>query len=618
MKERMRYLLGVLFFGMSVLSMAQDRIVVFIEDQNVEDNEYLNLDYSSFTDIVYAFANPDGAGDIDFRFGTSKLQSFIKHAHDQGVRVHLSFGGSANGDAGWAANVGTYRTQFVDRIGQYVAAWDLDGINLDWEFPAGGYATNYGLMASALKTKLNSLEASEGRNLELTCAVAPLQWNTDGINSTFLNSMDYVYVMAFDDGTCNGCGGPNHSSLTLATNGFNYWQSTKGVSASKIVIAIPFYSNTKAAYGTFSASNPSTYYNDADGSYGGQYYNSMPLIEDKIDMIKTKGGAGIFVWEVTQDRSDQYSLLKGIAGEFGDAITCPGPSLGDDAELCETTSITLDAGVNKSGMTYQWLLNGVEIDNGGNSKTYTVTSAGTYKVVVNNLGCSERSDEVTITSSLLTISGEDTICEQDQTSLTVSNHGGNTVSWYTQASSGSSFTTGTSYTTPVLTSSVTYYLEAEAALGANCQGVADWNSSTVYAAGGTQVIYNGSLYSNAWWTQGDVPSSGGPWSLVEACGGTSCVRTPISIVVNDCVDGLMDVENSDFIAVYPNPADDFLSIKTAYEITSVDLFSASGNHVSDYRMDNETIVLGPTVKAGMYILRIFTDKGAFVYEFSKN
>ncbi len=615
----MRYFVGVLLLSLSLLSFGQDRIVVFIEDQNVQDNEYLNLDYSSFTDIVFAFANPDGTGDLDFRFGTGTVQSFINYAHDRGVRVHLSFGGSANGDAGWVGNVGTYRTQFVDRIGQYVAAWDLDGVNLDWEFPAGGYATNYGLMASAMKTKLNALEATEGRNLELTCAVAPLQWNTDGINSTFLNSMDYVYVMAFDDGTCNGCGGPNHSSLTLATNGFNYWKSTKGVAASKIVIAIPFYSNTKSAYGTFSASNPSAYYNDADGSYGGQYYNSMPLIEDKIDMVRTKGGAGIFVWEVTQDRSDEYSLLKGIASYFGDALNCPGPSLGDDADLCETTNVILDAGVNKSGMTYQWYLNNVEIDEGSVSQTYPVTSAGTYKVVVNKAGCTEKSDQITITSSLLTVSGDLDICEQDQTALSVSNHDGNDVLWYTQSSGGASFMTGTSYTTPVLTSNVTYYLEADVEVGSNCQGIAEWSASVPNYNGGDWVVYQGNLYECMFWAA-EVPAdqgSGDPWRLRGSCGGTACARTEVAIVVNDCVDGLADVEASEYISIYPNPAENHLSIKTEYRIERIDLFNVSGGKELDFSLDGETLSLGTSLATGMYILRVYTDTGAFVYEFSK-
>lgn len=45
-------------------------------------------------------------------------------------------------------------------------------------------------------------------------------------------------------------------------------------------------------------------------------------------------------------------------------------------------------------------------------------------------------------------------------------------------------------------------------------GVNTWEASKVYT-GGDQVSYQGAIYQAAWWTQGDTPTSGGPWSLVS-------------------------------------------------------------------------------------------------------
>lgn len=40
-----------------------------------------------------------------------------------------------------------------------------------------------------------------------------------------------------------------------------------------------------------------------------------------------------------------------------------------------------------------------------------------------------------------------------------------------------------------------------------CAGAAAWSASTVYATTNTKVTYNGHLYTNQWWTQGDTPSA---------------------------------------------------------------------------------------------------------------
>ncbi|KAJ7596691.1 glycoside hydrolase family 18 protein [Mycena floridula] len=72
------------------------------------------------------------------------------------------------------------------------------------------------------------------------------------------------------------------------------------------------------------------------------------------------------------------------------------------------------------------------------------------------------------------------------------------------ACSGSGSTSPTSTTTstgPTSTSGST-----------SCSGIAAWSSTAVYATPGTQVVYNSHLYTNQWWTQGDLPTgTAGVW-----------------------------------------------------------------------------------------------------------
>ena len=46
-----------------------------------------------------------------------------------------------------------------------------------------------------------------------------------------------------------------------------------------------------------------------------------------------------------------------------------------------------------------------------------------------------------------------------------------------------------------------------------------WNRETVYATGGTQVLYNHKVWSNKWWTQGDVPGETAVWAFVSDAAG---------------------------------------------------------------------------------------------------
>ncbi len=61
----------------------------------------------------------------------------------------------------------------------------------------------------------------------------------------------------------------------------------------------------------------------------------------------------------------------------------------------------------------------------------------------------------------------------------------------------------------------------------SCAGIPAWNSSTVYSAPNTKVVYNNIKYRNNWWTQGQRPDknngvtgSGQPWTKEDNCSST--------------------------------------------------------------------------------------------------
>lgn len=383
----------------------------------VNPNLVDNVQWDYITDTYYAFAQPTDNGGVDI--GNTNARNVLTRlsatARLEGVKVHVSFGGAAQGDRGWAQMISTAtrRQNFANACADLVQQYNLDGISLDWEFPSGTQATNFADVAVRVRAALDGIEGTVGRELILSAAVAPLIWNDEGINSTFLNQMDYIHVMAFDDGNCFICGGPNHSSMTMARNAFLHWttgipgqsQSGRGVAPSKIDIAIPFYSNSRQAFNSFSNSDPAGFFNDTDGSRGGQLYNSCPMIQEKADYVIQNGGGGLWTWELSQDRTDQYSLTRCMFNAL-DVQTCdlPEPALGNDQSICGLNSITLNSGVSTgNNRRFTWRRNGqVIVNNSTSQNTYRATQTGTYIVTVSNGTC-EESDEIVISGTLPTV-----------------------------------------------------------------------------------------------------------------------------------------------------------------------------------------------------------------------
>lgn len=79
-----------------------------------------------------------------------------------------------------------------------------------------------------------------------------------------------------------------------------------------------------------------------------------------------------------------------------------------------------------------------------------------------------------------------------------------------------------------------------------------WNSNTVYNVAGTQVVYNGDIYENQWWTQGDIPGAGGttPWQFIEQCivcnavGGIVSTPNATTICAGDATPDIVNISTT--------------------------------------------------------------------------
>ena len=438
-------LIAITLIGLLVFSNANSqgrKIVAGFFPDWTGSSQVNSLQYNKITDVFFAFLYPDGNGNLSTTTagsGSTILQPLSAKCKQNNVKIHASIGGANHSsNFGTIINSDAAMNNFANSVATWIQTYNLDGINIDWEFPAANQAVGLATLMQKVRAKMDGLEGTLGRQLELSIAVGPLLWNTDGINSTTIGYSDYVLVMAFDaGGGCCVCD-VNHSGYNVAVNSLKKWGTSAGLStncggtatgknvpASKLVLSIPFYANSGAAYKTFSASDPAGYYNDADGNFGGNYYNSKPLIDQKVQhMMNTyPGAAGIWCWELSQDRTDQYSLLGAMYSAMqpylGTTCNVPQPNAGADQSICGKSSITLQSNVaTANGRTFEWKKNGTVIS-GASAATYNATTAGTYTITVKEGSSCTKSDEVIITSTAPSVNlGNDiTLCASPSATL---------------------------------------------------------------------------------------------------------------------------------------------------------------------------------------------------------
>ncbi|OCX51945.1 hypothetical protein BEL04_18265 [Mucilaginibacter sp. PPCGB 2223] len=139
--------------------------------------------------------------------------------------------------------------------------------------------------------------------------------------------------------------------------------------------------------------------------------------------------------------------------------------------ICSGNTATLTA--TAPGGTYDWYdsaSGGNLLSTGASFTTPVLTATTTYYVQTTVNGCVGPRTAVTVTVSPLpaapTASGS-TICQGSTATLTASAPGG-TYHWYDAATGGTLLFTGAAYTTPALSNTATYYVDATSASG--CTG----------------------------------------------------------------------------------------------------------------------------------------------------
>jgi chitinase len=286
------------------------RVIGYVTDRGATASED---QLRQLTHLNYAFALPHGDGTLFDLSNPWKLEGYVARAHEHGVQVLISVGGW-----GWddefeqlAAGEAT-RATLVREIVELVETFDLDGADIDWEYPDPGASSE---SFTALMAELR--EALPPGRL-LTAAVAALGPNADGVADDVFPLVDFLNVMAYDGDTAGG-----HASMEYAQDALAYW-ADRGLPADQTVLGVPFYARPQEVpFRDLVEADPAAAERDEVDYYSSRVnYNGHDTMRRKVELAMERG-SGIMFWKLDDDTMDGSSLLGVIRGTIDGAAVEP-------------------------------------------------------------------------------------------------------------------------------------------------------------------------------------------------------------------------------------------------------------------------------------------------------
>ncbi len=177
-----------------------------------------------------------GKGNVNENVGTAGKQ-YIEWAHNQGYKVWPSISNNSYIDTtSEIMRDSKLREDLIERIVSYIVKYNLDGINIDFEYMYSEDKNLFSRFLIELKPRLNEIGAV--LSVDFTAPDGGENWSMCYDRHTIGKIADYVVFMAYDQNT------------TVGTNAGYDWTEVslkklvgtqEEIESSKIILAIPFY-----------------------------------------------------------------------------------------------------------------------------------------------------------------------------------------------------------------------------------------------------------------------------------------------------------------------------------------------------------------------------------------
>lgn len=283
------------------------------------------------------------------------------------LKINLSIGGWGADGFSDMASTKENRSIFIESVIYYLELYNLDGIDIDWEYPTKSESgttktnekdtTNFVSLMKEINEKFTELEKNNNKKYYSSFACPVHDWSVNVFAVKKVNKyVDYIYIMGYDyNGQWSTTTG-HHSNLynnkksIVQENTYDGVKSyLKACPAQKLVIGVPAYGYAWKGVnpqndGLF---NPVTssispdemnlvynnikdnfinkneykrYWDDKSKSaylYNGDIfitYEDTEAIVNKANFVKNKNLGGLMYWEYTQDTS--YEIATTISNEL--------------------------------------------------------------------------------------------------------------------------------------------------------------------------------------------------------------------------------------------------------------------------------------------------------------
>lgn len=324
------------------------------------DTSMIQGDLLTHINLAFATLNPDFTASLhpvpslDLKSEIEELKMLYPH-----LIINLGIGGWGVDGFSDLASSASSRKVFIDSMLVLLQEYNLDGIDIDWEFPgqdAGGTITchaqdpqNFVLLIQELRQALDSLTQQTGKHYELSFAAPLDSWALESLNIAevidyvdHINLMAYDYIGAWSKTTGHHSNWVTHEASPVPGNTYDGLLNYLTICPpEKLILGLPAYGYSWSGVpptqnGLFQSSESAlsphqadlsytaitSHYNESTGYqsywddmakasylYNGDTwitYDDPTSIAYKADFVKSLGLGGMMYWEYTQDSTGEF------------------------------------------------------------------------------------------------------------------------------------------------------------------------------------------------------------------------------------------------------------------------------------------------------------------------
>ena len=309
---------------------------MYFSNSTASNNTYENVDV-----VIFAHAHAASDGSIsNLSSINSYLPSNVTKCHNNGTYALLSFDTE---NMSTIAASSALRTAFATSIVNAINSLHLDGVDIDWEFPATSEKANFTLLMQEIYTQV---KANNPHHLVTAATGIDTYTRYDLENS--IAYLDYVNIMTYD--MQNSSYAQHHSALDYKigscykaiSNAYTYYVTVLELNPKKLILGIPFYGRKFTetnGLGQGASSCTAVSYSEIVSTYMTnpnyvEYWDSncrVPYLYSSTDKVfisydnpasialkceyaASKGFAGVMYWQDAQDSGDTLfnAVIQGM------------------------------------------------------------------------------------------------------------------------------------------------------------------------------------------------------------------------------------------------------------------------------------------------------------------